>query len=390
MSTRSEHIFQEWLECRRTIARFDDYLLRVRTLGFSVFALLFTGIAGLAGSTVSVQALSPEALLFALLTLSIYVGAIYVLDRYYERMLLVAVLRASRLEALSLEGFRVGLTTEIHFQKERIHMKRKLVWKASHMVNGVYVLIFLSMWAQYYIVATKLGTHQDGFLLLLGGMIIGVFGIIFMAHRELSEPNHLINERAEVVNSPVVMSTMEISNAVARIAGEVREWMKESGASELHVVSIIFGARPFTEDFVAAVEKLDGVRCHVHPVHMEATREDKLLDNAFHKYGRLRPGSLIGKHVVILDDLVDSGSTLKAVLGMVAEAGPKAVRTAVLINKYLNVPVKADHVGLDLGLDKKFLTDNGIDDYWLVGYGMDSGSSYRELAHVGWITKKTA
>ena len=224
MSTRSEHIFQEWLECRRTIARFDDYLLRVRTLGFSVFALLFTGIAGLAGSTVSVQALSPEALLFALLTLSIYVGAIYVLDRYYERMLLVAVLRASRLEALSLEGFRVGLTTEIHFQKERIHMKRKLVWKASHMVNGVYVLIFLSMWAQYYIVATKLGTHQDGFLLLLGGMIIGVFGIIFMAHRELSEPNHLINERAEVVNSPVVMSTMEISLSLIHISEPTRPY----------------------------------------------------------------------------------------------------------------------------------------------------------------------
>lgn len=49
----------------------------------------------------------------------------------------------------------------------------------------------------------------------------------------------------------------------------------------------------------------------------------------------------------------------------------------------------ADHIGVDLGLDKKFLVENGIDDYWLVGYGMDSGASYRELAHVGWITKKS-
>ncbi len=136
---KTQRLISEWKECRDTIGRFDNYLLRLRLLGFSIFTLLFTAIVGAAGIKIGQSSITPEALLFAILTLSLFVLAIYILDRYYERMLLIAVYRASRLEAYRLEGFRIELTTEIEFQKERITKKRYRYnfLKASNMVNFV-------------------------------------------------------------------------------------------------------------------------------------------------------------------------------------------------------------------------------------------------------------
>lgn len=382
-----ETALQEWLECRRTVARFDDYLLRLRLLGFSIFALLFTGISGLAGSSVAVEGLRPETLLFALITLSLYVSAIYILDRYYERMLLVAVLRASRLEAFSLEGFRVGLTTEIQFQKEQLRNRtRRGAWKASNMVNGVYLLIFLCMWVQYWLVADRLA-DTDLYFTFLVVMILIVTLLVISAHVQLTEPNALIAERAEVVTSPIVMSPREIRSAVQRIAYSIAQWLVESDTRELQIVSVVFGARAFTEDLVDAIERVAEVRCFVHPVHMEATRDDKVLGQAKHEYGSLLAEHLTNQFVLVVDDLVDSGATLSAILALLAEAKPKQVRSAVLIKKYSEVAVQPDYLGLELGLDRKAMEKSGIEDYWLFGYGMDSGGFYRELAHVGWIAR---
>ena len=141
-----KNIVKEWEECRNTVTRFDNYLLRLRLLGFSVFTLIFTSITGAIGGKEEEMTFNPTAILFAVIILGLFVLAIYILDRYYERMLLVAVLRASRLESHRLEGFRIGLTTEIEFQKQQMQKKlgHKVFSKASQMVDFVYILIFFN------------------------------------------------------------------------------------------------------------------------------------------------------------------------------------------------------------------------------------------------------
>jgi len=71
--------------------------------------------------------------------------------------------------------------------------------------------------------------------------------------------------------------------------------------------------------------------------------------------------SLKDRAVLIIDDILDEGHTLKALIDYCQSQGATAIYSAVLINKRLaqNKPVKADFVGLE------------IDDYYVFGYGMD-------------------
>jgi len=86
-------------------------------------------------------------------------------------------------------------------------------------------------------------------------------------------------------------------------------------------------------------------------------------------------GSLKGRHVVVVEDIVDSGRTLEHLQAIVREGGPLSVRTVALLDKpsrrVSNVTV--DYVGFT------------IEDHFVVGYGLDFDEQYRNLPYVGWI-----
>lgn len=83
-------------------------------------------------------------------------------------------------------------------------------------------------------------------------------------------------------------------------------------------------------------------------------------------------GQVDGRNVLIIDDILDSGRTLRRVQAMVREQGARSVRTAVLLRKPDKAPadVLVDFVGFD------------IEDLFVVGYGLDYGDHYRNYPHV--------
>ncbi len=83
-------------------------------------------------------------------------------------------------------------------------------------------------------------------------------------------------------------------------------------------------------------------------------------------------GDVSGRHVLVVDDILDSGRTLRRVHAMIAERQPQSLRTAVLLRKPARAPadVSVDFVGFD------------IDDLFVVGYGLDYDDHYRNLPHV--------
>jgi len=257
---KSKNIFEEWKECRHTIGRFDEYLVKIRLVGFSGFTLLLTTVIGvIALKKVELSNLSGDLLLVGVLTLLLFETAVYILDRYYERMLLLAVLRTLQLEAFELEGFNIGLTTEIEFQK--VHVKRtprhEKSIRASTMVNLVYLLIYMSLFLQYLYIVCNFGTvalyrRGCGFFLLVT-MILGI-----IAHHLLREPHSLIEERARIILSPVVLSKSEVEAGVGQVATMVHRWLSgKSESKHLNIVAILGGARPFTKDLVDALRSLD-------------------------------------------------------------------------------------------------------------------------------------
>ncbi len=104
-----------------------------------------------------------------------------------------------------------------------------------------------------------------------------------------------------------------------------------------------------------------------------------------YEQGTVSPGSvellsrptrtLSGKHVLLIEDIVDTGHTLNFLKAILWETGPATVSCVSLLNKPVRRQTEAyaDFIGFD------------IDDVFVVGYGLDLDGRYRNLPYVGWL-----
>jgi hypoxanthine phosphoribosyltransferase len=84
-----------------------------------------------------------------------------------------------------------------------------------------------------------------------------------------------------------------------------------------------------------------------------------------------------GRHILILDDILDSGVTLSAIRQKLKTKRPLSVKVCVLLRKLKAriSPIEADHVGFNIG------------DEFVVGYGLDYMERYRNLPCIGVLRK---
>ncbi len=87
-------------------------------------------------------------------------------------------------------------------------------------------------------------------------------------------------------------------------------------------------------------------------------------------------GNIEGRHVLIVEDIVDTGHTLKYLIGVLEAHRPASIRTCALLHKAesAEVDVDIDYVGF------------GIADEWVVGYGLDYAERDRTLPYIGIVT----
>ncbi len=85
--------------------------------------------------------------------------------------------------------------------------------------------------------------------------------------------------------------------------------------------------------------------------------------------------SIEGKHVLIVEDIVDTGHTLDYLIGMLKSKGPASIRTCALLHKEhsTEVDLDIDYLGFTIG------------DEWVVGYGLDYAEQNRTLPYIGVI-----
>ena len=87
-------------------------------------------------------------------------------------------------------------------------------------------------------------------------------------------------------------------------------------------------------------------------------------------------GNIEGRHVLIVEDIVDTGHTLEYLIGILKSHRPASIRTCALLHKAeaTEVEVDLDYVGF------------GIGNEWVVGYGLDFGEQDRTLPYIGTVT----
>lgn len=164
----------------------------------------------------------------------------------------------------------------------------------------------------------------------------------------------------------VLISEDELQRRIAEVAAEMNATYEDEDLPIL--VCILKGAFMFLADLTRHLtfrHELDFMEISSYGRGMQSTGVVRiLLDLA---------SSIEGRHVVIVEDIVDTGRTLDYILRNFGTRGPASVRVATLLNKpsrrEIDVPV--DFVGFE------------IPNEFVMGYGLDFAEQYRNVPYIG-------
>jgi hypoxanthine phosphoribosyltransferase len=160
-----------------------------------------------------------------------------------------------------------------------------------------------------------------------------------------------------------------------RLDSMARDIERDFPDGTLVVIILLKGALVFAADLLRRVPRPLEIECLNVASYHGGTESSGTVDFLDRHFPEVR-----GRHVLLLDDILDTGRTLHAVSHRLIEEGAAAVLTGVLLakDKPRAVDVNADYVGFEIG------------DEFVVGYGLDYKGRYRNLPYVGVLKPQAA
>ena len=164
----------------------------------------------------------------------------------------------------------------------------------------------------------------------------------------------------------VLVSGAAIAERVRAMGAEIG---KDYSGRTLHVVIVLEGAGVFGADLARAI--VPGVDVRLHFVRASSYGQGTCSSGRV----RVNGGGSLGladSHVLLVDDIVDSGRTARLLLDRLHRSGPRSVCFAALLSKPSGrvVEVRVDYQGFE------------IPDEFVVGYGMDHAGAFRDLPDI--------
>jgi hypoxanthine phosphoribosyltransferase len=172
------------------------------------------------------------------------------------------------------------------------------------------------------------------------------------------------------MSSPVVLiSEEEIQTRVAELAAQISA--DYADANDLVLVGVLKGAFILLADLsrqLAIPRTIEFIAVSSYENGSQSSGAVRLVMDV--------RGNIEGKHDLIVEDIVDTGHTLKYLIGIIKSHRPASVKTCALVRKAdsAEVEVDVDYLGFDIGDD------------WVVGYGLDYAEQNRTLPYIGVIT----
>lgn len=167
-----------------------------------------------------------------------------------------------------------------------------------------------------------------------------------------------------------VLFTEEQIKARVKELGEVIT--REYGGMPLTVLGVLRGGAIFCADLIREI-KLPLTLSFIEA----SSYKDSTTPQGEVKISISRGFSAKGRHILIAEDIIDTGHTLKAVKERLLNDGALSVKTCCILNKpsRRQAEIDADYVGFD------------IPDEFVVGYGLDYASMYRNLPYIGVLSR---
>lgn len=160
------------------------------------------------------------------------------------------------------------------------------------------------------------------------------------------------NERSTVE----LLNAQDVGRTVARIAHQIIEKtaLDDAAGPRVMLLGIPSGGVPLAQRIAAAVEDFSGVAVPVGSLDVTLYRDD--LRNRPHRALRPTniPGDIDGAVVILVDDVLYSGRTIRAALDSLRDIGrPSAIQLAVLVDRgHRELPIRADYVGKNIPTSK--------------------------------------
>ncbi|MGB5689301.1 MAG: hypoxanthine phosphoribosyltransferase [Woeseiaceae bacterium] len=164
----------------------------------------------------------------------------------------------------------------------------------------------------------------------------------------------------------VLISEEEIQSRVLELAAEISGDYADKG--DIVLVGVLKGSFIFLADLARRLSiprTIEFIAVSSYGSGSRSTGAVRLVMDV--------RGNIAGKHVLIVEDIVDTGHTLKYLIGMLKSHLPASVKTCALVRKaeQAQVDVDVDYLGFDIG------------DEWVVGYGLDYAEQNRTLPYIG-------
>jgi hypoxanthine phosphoribosyltransferase len=158
------------------------------------------------------------------------------------------------------------------------------------------------------------------------------------------------------------------ADQIAHRVGEMAVRIRADARDGLHLVAVLKGAFVFLADLVRRLDfpaSIDFIAVSSYAHGTASSGEVRLLKDL--------DVAIAGLDVVIVEDIVDTGVTLRYLQQLLWTRGPRTLRTACLLSKpsRREVQVPVEYIGFE------------IPDRFVVGYGLDFEGRYRNLPYIG-------
>jgi pyrimidine operon attenuation protein/uracil phosphoribosyltransferase len=162
-----------------------------------------------------------------------------------------------------------------------------------------------------------------------------------------------------------VLTAQDVQRALVRIAHEIVE--RNHGLEDLMLVGLQTGGVPLAFRVASALEEFEGTTVPVGLLDVAFYRDDIGLRPVLPEAVTDIPVDLAGKVVVLVDDVLFTGRTIRAALNALNDFGrARSIQLAVMVDRgHRELPIRPDFVGKNLPTRREEMVDVGEDGVWI-------------------------